>query len=98
MPTTYRYPNLASSSSNAYLLEAARPPVTPVQAAQRSGPIWPHGVYRAGASATINAPSTVVRDIDTLGWAAIEALETRMRLASFAEDWDAPGMDAYDDL
>jgi hypothetical protein len=33
-----------------------------------------------------------------LGWTAIEALETHLRLRNFAEDWDALGMEAYDDL
>jgi hypothetical protein len=36
--------------------------------------------------------------IKDLGWAAAEAAETRSRLASFEEDWDAPGMDEYDRL
>jgi hypothetical protein len=33
-----------------------------------------------------------------LGWTPQQAAETRARLASFEEDWDAPGMDGYDDL
>ena len=37
----------------------------------------------------------LVRD---LGWSRTEALETHARLRPFAEDWEAPGMDAYDDL
>ncbi len=27
-----------------------------------------------------------------------QAKELRQRLATFADDWDAPGMEAYDDL
>lgn len=33
-----------------------------------------------------------------LGWMPEQAADTRARLASFAEDWDAPGMEEYDDL
>jgi hypothetical protein len=33
-----------------------------------------------------------------LGWSREQALETRMRLRTFEEDWDAPGMDGYDEL
>jgi len=33
-----------------------------------------------------------------LGWTHRQAAETRARLTSFEEDWDAPGMDGYDDL
>jgi len=38
------------------------------------------------------------RSIAALGWTPVEALETYLRLRSFAEDWDAPGMEVYDDL
>jgi hypothetical protein len=33
-----------------------------------------------------------------LGWSIDEAKETRARLATLEEDWDAPGMEAYDRL
>lgn len=33
-----------------------------------------------------------------LGWSQEQALETRMRLRTFEEDWDAPGMEGYDEL
>lgn len=33
-----------------------------------------------------------------LGWSMEEVIETRMRLRVFEEDWDAPGMEAYDAL
>ena len=36
--------------------------------------------------------------ISELGWSEEEAQETRMRLRSFEEDWNAPGMEGYDDL
>ncbi len=36
--------------------------------------------------------------IKSLGWSQADALETLLRLRTFAEDWDHPGMAAYDDL
>ena len=36
--------------------------------------------------------------ISDLGWTIEEAIETRARLKSFEEDWDSPGMEAYDKL
>lgn len=36
--------------------------------------------------------------ITHLGWSHEQALETRMRLRTFEEDWDAPGMERYDEL
>ena len=33
-----------------------------------------------------------------LGWTAAEIAETHYRLIAFKEDWDAPGMEAYDEL
>ena len=33
-----------------------------------------------------------------LDWSIDEAKETRARLATLEEDWDAPGMEAYDRL
>ena len=34
--------------------------------------------------------------INQLGWSEVETAETHLRVRSFAEDWDAPGMEAYD--
>ena len=34
--------------------------------------------------------------VSNLGWSVEEAKETRTRLAALEEDWDAPGMEAYD--
>jgi len=36
--------------------------------------------------------------IQHLGWSEEEASQVRASLQSFEEDWDAPGMDAYDEL
>ncbi|MCF7993669.1 MAG: hypothetical protein K9L88_02380 [Chromatiaceae bacterium] len=36
------------------------------------------------------------RSPETLGWTLKEALDTRARLASFAEDWERPDMALYD--
>ncbi len=33
-----------------------------------------------------------------IGWNRLDARETRARLAAFEKDWDAPGMEGYDDL
>ena len=33
-----------------------------------------------------------------LGWTVNEAREARARLVAFEEDWDAPGMEEYDNL
>ncbi|MBF0551866.1 MAG: hypothetical protein HQK60_15195 [Deltaproteobacteria bacterium] len=36
--------------------------------------------------------------IDKLGWSVTDSQETWIRLRSFEEDWNSPGMEAYDDL
>ncbi|MDF0556268.1 hypothetical protein [Kamptonema sp. UHCC 0994] len=36
--------------------------------------------------------------IADLGWSEEETKETYYRLLSFKEDWEAPGMEAYDEL
>jgi len=43
----------------------------------------------------VDEHAPLVRD---LGWTEEEAADTRARLRHFAEEWDAPEMDAYDDL
>ena len=45
--------------------------------------------------ATTTAGPLLVSDLD---WSAEEAKETRARLFALEEDWDAPGMEAYDRL
>ena len=56
------------------------------------------GSYILGASSTVSTHVVKLPGIEQLGWSAIEALETHLRFSSFAEDWDAPGMEAYDDM
>jgi len=36
--------------------------------------------------------------LSTLGWTSEETSDTRARLQSFEEDWNAPGMEQYDSL
>ena len=54
--------------------------------------------YMLGNSRTIITQLANPPRIEQLGWSAVETLETHLRLQNFAEDWDAPGMEAYDDL
>jgi len=43
-------------------------------------------------------PHAVPLRLSDLGWSGEEALDTRLRLRSFEDDWEAPGMDAYDNV
>ncbi len=47
-----------------------------------------------------NQPATTAAPllVADLNWGPEEAQETRARLAALEADWDAPGMDAYDNL
>lgn len=54
--------------------------------------------YILGTSSTVSTRVVKLPEIEQLGWSAIEALETHLRFRSFAEDWDSPGMEAYDDM
>lgn len=61
-------------------------------ASQYSGSLassWP----RAGTST-----STKILQNNQLGWNDEEVIETHLRLRHFAEDWDFPGMEAYDEM
>lgn len=53
--------------------------------------------YFAGNALT-TARIALANRVETLGWTPAEVLETHLRLRTFAEDWDAPGMEVYDDL
>ncbi len=52
--------------------------------------------YRFGTSSTVTTETAELLRIEQLGWSTVEALETHRRLRNFAEDWDFPGMAAYD--
>ena len=54
--------------------------------------------YMRGNSSTVATHTTGYPRIEQLGWSAVEALETHLRLRIFADDWNTPGMEAYDDL
>lgn len=46
----------------------------------------------------IKKSSSVQHLIQELGWTREQAAAIRYRLAAFREDWEAPGMEIYDDL
>lgn len=54
--------------------------------------------YAIGNAITMERYNHIQNSIASLGWTQAEALETYLRLRSFAEDWDHPGMEIYDDL
>ena len=54
--------------------------------------------YILGAASTVSILQMKPLSLEQLGWNSVEALETHLRFRNFAEDWDAPGMEAYDDL
>jgi hypothetical protein len=45
---------------------------------------------------TTNAPDPSPPEVEHLGRSDAETIETYLRLRSFADDWNAPGMEAYD--
>jgi len=69
------------------------------------------GVYRGGKIELVEPPSDVREgtpvlvtfmtpsgiDLRARGIDETEAAELRARLATFADDWESPGMDAYND-
>ena len=55
-------------------------------------------VIREELAKPASGPITKERSIQDLGWTEAEAQEVRASLQSFEEDWNAPGMDAYDEL
>ena len=52
------------------------------------------GIYRRGKVITFLPPGTI--DLRARGIDEAQAAEMRARLASFAEDWESPEMDIYD--
>jgi hypothetical protein len=61
---------------------------------------WSIGSIQPEASqvSTVKQTTPVKHSIQELGWTEEQAAEIRNRLAAFEEDWDAPGMEIYDDL
>lgn len=69
------------------------------------------GIYRNGIIELAERPGDVPNearvivtfletkwvDLQTRGIEEVQAAELRTRLAAFAEDWDSPEMDVYDD-
>ena len=53
-------------------------------------------VYFRKAQAQAQTPGHT--PLHEIGLTREEAFDLRRRLATFENDWDAPGMDAYDDL
>jgi hypothetical protein len=47
---------------------------------------------------TVKQATPAKHMIQELGWTEEQTAEIRNRLAAFEEDWDAPGMEIYDDL
>lgn len=56
------------------------------------------GYYIVGSSSTVTRHKTNLPRVEKLGWSGLETLETHLRFCNFADDWDAPGMEAYDEL
>jgi|WetSurSiteA1Bulk_404760.scaffolds.fasta_scaffold00219_9 hypothetical protein len=54
--------------------------------------------YLAGNSLSMTKNTIPKNSIASLGWTSVETLETHLRLQLFEDDWDYPGMEAYDDL
>jgi hypothetical protein len=48
--------------------------------------------------ATISSMSPAPHLIQDLGWTREDATAIRHRLSAFREDWEAPGMEIYDDV
>ena len=71
-------------------------PLFPVSTTPISDP-WLIDQWLRDAVVTIPTTSSrlLIRD---LGWTREQAIETRLRLQAFEQDWDAPGMEIYDEL
>lgn len=77
--------------------------VMPIQEQGKANVNPPFGIlarctYLIGNAITMEHYHHTHNSIVSLGWTEAEALETYLRFRSFADDWDAPGMEAYDDL
>lgn len=58
----------------------------------------PSGLNVSYLSGNASTTSVASNDIRHLGWSQMDTLETYLRLRNFEEDWDHPGMEAYDEL
>lgn len=47
---------------------------------------------------TVEQAAPAKHSIQELGWTREQAAAIRYRLVSFGEDWEAPGVEVYDDL
>ncbi|HEY7420333.1 MAG TPA: hypothetical protein VH593_34460 [Ktedonobacteraceae bacterium] len=55
-------------------------------------------IVREALAAGTSGKAHEGHSIQELGWSEEEASEVRASLQSFEEDWNAPGMNAYDEL
>ena len=53
---------------------------------------------RASKRISRNGNNSHKPSIRALGWTKEETVEARARLISFEDDWNAPGMEAYDKI
>ena len=72
---------------------AAKPPTPPYLDSLAKG-----FNYILGTASTVTTHAAKLPSIEQLAWSSVEALETHLRFRNFANDWDAPGMEAYDDM
>jgi hypothetical protein len=63
---------------------------------------WLHhhkaAMIASGGTDAVEPTREVSNLISNLGWTSAQAAETYHRLQSFQTDWDAPGMEVYDQL
>lgn len=57
-------------------------------------------LYTEVSRATEHEINTAPRPalLSELGWSPEQVVDTRQRFRTFEEDWDAPGMEVYDDM
>ncbi len=59
----------------------------------------PWSIEQSNRDAVVTFSTGVKRMlVENLGWTREQAIETRLRLSVSEEDWDAPGMELYDEL
>jgi hypothetical protein len=85
----------ASGIARAHDLEEGRRTRASVSAIYIADPSLAPQSYNSVNRVTVRRSPLLVRD---LGWTDDEIRDTRTRLQSFAELWDDPEMDVYDDM